>query len=192
MKPEICSQRTGSDKGSWRKALVTSSWWIGHCLDTTMVRTVRIVVGLTTGLKFSSYLTQGSWLKPRATQDGAQWEAWGWESNIGGTGHCSTNAPIGDTSTTTCRDDGVPQVYGRSTCAYGETPERAWAHPYWDKAGTHHGEAYEVTKMNTEPSGMSHILHMLDVQIGCITTDVEQPLRHASDSAGLSRLAHSL
>lgn len=51
---------------------------------------------------------------------------------------------------------------------------------------------HEVTKMNTEPSGMSHILHMLDVQIGCITTDVEQPLRHASDSAGLSRLAHSL
>lgn len=41
-------------KGPWRKALVTSSWWIGICLETAMVRTVRTVVDLTTRLKVSS------------------------------------------------------------------------------------------------------------------------------------------
>ena len=62
-----CRLYTCSCKLPWRKALETSSWCAGQCCVATIVRTVRIVAGLTTGENVSPKSMPGRWLNPRTT-----------------------------------------------------------------------------------------------------------------------------
>jgi len=59
---------TISCKSPCKKALLMSSWWIGHFAETAKERTIRIVAGLTTGLKVSVKSKPSTWLKPWATR----------------------------------------------------------------------------------------------------------------------------
>ena len=66
-KPGSWNKWTVSYKCLWKKAFLTSSWWIGRAVETTKLRTVLIVAGLTTGLNISLQSIPTCWEHPLAT-----------------------------------------------------------------------------------------------------------------------------
>lgn len=68
MKPGGCCIHTSSCKWQCKKTFLTLSCRIDHPSDVAIKRTVRIVIGLITGLKVSTQSTPSCWLKPLATR----------------------------------------------------------------------------------------------------------------------------